>query len=272
MFKIGLSSCGKPLNDETFESYTSAGIECMEVSPAKIEYDPLDFKEIYKLSQRHGVKLWSFHLPFVPFGIYDLASAELYEGTVQRESEFIKKAADIGIDKFIIHSSSEEIYDDTRHISLDRASEGLARLADVADSCGGFVAVEDLPRTCLGRNSGEVIALISKHEKLRVCFDTNHLVNENPADFVRKLGDKIITTHVSDYDFVDEKHWLPGEGSIDWQELIAALKEVNYTGAWLYEIGYNAPESMPRSRNLTCEDFARNAKELFAGQTPTIIK
>ena len=80
------------------------------------------------------------------------------------------------------------------------------------------------------------------------------------------MGDKIITTHISDYDFVDEKHWLPGEGKINWQELYKALLDIGYKGPWLYELGFKAPNTISRERDLTCEDFANNAKEIFDGK------
>ena len=104
-----------------------------------------------------------------------------------------------------------------------------------------------------------------------ICFDTNHLFGEDTAEFVRKVGDKLITLHVSDYDFVNERHWLPGEGKIDWQSLLKALNEVGYQGPWLYEIGAKCPNSILRDRDLTCEDFVRNANELFQGKAPTVF-
>ena len=56
--------------------------------------------------------------------------------------------------------------------------------------------------------------LISADDRLRVCFDTNHLLKESIIDFIYNVGDKIITTHVSDYARENERHWLPGEGVI----------------------------------------------------------
>ena len=33
MYKIGLSSCGKTINEELFAAYAAAGIDVMEISP-----------------------------------------------------------------------------------------------------------------------------------------------------------------------------------------------------------------------------------------------
>ena len=49
------------------------------------------------------------------------------------------------------------------------------------------------------------------------------------------------------------------------------MEEVNYKGVWLYEIGFECPETILRDRDLTCEDFVRNAKELFENKDITVF-
>ena len=95
-------------------------------------------------------------------------------------------------------------------------------LADIAEKYDAVIAVENLPRTCLGRDSFDIKKILSYDDRLRVCFDTNHLLEQKNSDFVFDIGEKIITTHVSDYDLENERHWLPREGIIDWNELIGA--------------------------------------------------
>ena len=121
----------------------------------------------------------------------------------------------------------------------------------------------------VGKDIDEVKKLISADERLRVCFDTNHLLPGDGAEFIRAFADKIITIHVSDYDFINEKHWLPGEGKVDWQSIYNTLKEVGYKGPWLYEVTFGTPGA--RERLLTCEDFARNAYEIFNNKELTVI-
>ncbi len=271
MLKTGLSSCGKEINRELFKAYRDAGIEAMEVCTSYDKYDGLNYKEIYSLSKEYGIELWSYHLPFEPFKDNDISNPDLCNDTVSYLAEIIKKAGDIGIDKYVIHPSGEPIADENRKERMECSKESLYRLAEIAEKCGGVIAVEDLPRTCLGRNSSEIAELISVHPKLGVCFDTNHLLGEKIEDFIANVGDRIITTHVSDYDFINERHWLPGEGKIDWHSLIDALNKVNYQGVWLYEIGFACPKNIIRDRNLTCEDFARNARELFEGKEITLF-
>ncbi|MFA7636960.1 MAG: sugar phosphate isomerase/epimerase family protein [Monoglobales bacterium] len=252
MNKIGLSSCGKELNEKLFENYEKSGVGAIEISPNYLDYKDIDYKALADFSSKYGVELWSYHLPFVPFEEIDISSLD---GSVRKQSisyltELIKKASDIGIEKFIVHPSGEPIDVSIRVERIKCSKDSLNELAEIAARFGGVICVEDLPRTCLGNSSAEIIDLISVNNKLRVCFDTNHLLGEDNCDFIRKVGDKIITLHVSDYDFIDEKHWLPGEGKIQWQDVLKALNEINYNGVFMYEIGFKCPKTIIRNRDL----------------------
>ncbi len=271
MYKIGLSTCRKPLNVELFKAYRAAGIAVAEISVAREEYPSLDYEAIAAAAKEGGVELWSFHLPFSAATNIANPNEEERQQAVAILSDYIAKAASIGISIYVLHPSCGANPDEERALRIAQAKKSLAQLARVAAQYGGTVAVEDLPRTCLGRNSYELLDLISADPRLRVCFDTNHLLMEDPAEFVRKVGDKIITMHVSDFDYLNERHWLPGEGDLQWDRILEALQEVGYTGPWLYELGFLAPRSMQRERPLTCEDFARNATEIFEGKELTVL-
>ena len=68
-------------------------------------------------------------------------------------------------------------------------------------------------------------------------FDVNHLLWESHADFIANAGSRIITTHISDYDFVDERHFVPGDGKIDWKDFYARMEAAGYQGPYLFELG-----------------------------------
>lgn len=270
MYKVGHSINITDITEENFAEHKKSGIEIVEVSSSEItDFEGADFKAVKKAADKTGIELWSFHFPFAPFESLDISKPSLCAYTVEYLSELMKKAADIGIDKFVIHASGEPIEDDERGQRMECARQSLDTLAELAKKEGGVIAVEDLPRSCLGKNSDEIKELVSANDKLRICFDTNHLLSESVTDFIHNVGDKIITIHVSDYDRINERHWLPGEGIIQWGDLVNALKEVGYTGPWLYEIGFKCPKSIIRDRDLTCDDFVRNAKEVLEGKPIT---
>lgn len=271
MFKIGLSSCGKRINEELFASYFKSGISDMEISEGK--YDGFNYKETCNLAKEYSVNLWSLHLPFWPYNTIEISATdkELRASTINTYSEIIKRGAEIGIDKFIIHPSGEPIEEAERNERIKYSKESLSLLADVCEKNSSWLCVETLPRTCLGHSISEMKELIGDDERLKVCYDTNHITLDKPEDIVFALADRIVTLHISDFDFVNERHWLPGEGKIDWKRVLEALCEIEYKGSFMYEIGFRCPKTIFRSRDLTADDFAKNAKELFEGKTPTVI-
>lgn len=271
MYKIGLSSCGKPLCEELFKQYRDAGITAMEISVDALEYAGLDYDSLKTWADKYGIELWSLHLPFSSSRGINISKEETWEATVALHKAVIEKASKIGIKRFILHPSGEPISDEDRPQRMKRAKESISLILDTARKHDAIIALEDLPRSCLGRNSDEILELISDHEDLMVCFDTNHLTMEDPVEFIRKVGKRIITVHISDYDFIDERHWLPGEGQLDWQSILTAFREVGYQGPWLYEVLFATPATVQRSRDLTCKDFANNARELFEKKNITIL-
>ncbi len=270
---VGLSQVrNRDMSERQVAAYVEGGIGAIEMSCA-FELDGQgDLAEARRNADRAGLALWSAHLPFMPMHRINVASRDhlMRKFTVSHLSEIIKMYGEIGIETFVVHPSTEPNADSERAELLERAGDSLAQLAEAAASVGAVIAVEDLPRTCIGRDSGEIRKLLSYDDRLTVCFDTNHLLSEPIADFVRAVGHKMRTMHASDYNFVDECHWLPGEGDIDWVELLDLLDEVGYRGPFLYELGLSSPKApLVRERDLVYSDFSRNARELEARQKPT---
>ena len=271
MYKIGLSSCGRLIEEKDFIEYQESGINAIEVSVGLDHCNNIDFKRLLELSKKYEIDLWSFHLPFSPFSKLEISEKELADGTVAYFGELIQKASDVGIDKFVVHPSGEPIGAENRAERMKVSKESLFELAKIARRNGAVIAVEVLPRTCLGNCSDEILELISVDSALKVCFDTNHLLGEDQIEFIRKVGNKITTLHVSDYDFVNERHWLPGEGKTNWNAVYKALNEVGYNGAWLYEVGFGSTKTITRERDLNCKDFVINANEIFEGRQLTVV-
>lgn len=273
ILRAGVSCCGaQELTDKVFESYAKAGIMTMELSFSRDKYNSIPWKDAYRRSKNSGVELWSFHLPFMPFEDMDITSSdkEYVNRIFNYHCELVKKASDIGIGVMVIHPSIEPYKDEERKERMERSKQYLSNLAEVAQEGGATIAVENLPRTCLGRDSNDMLELLSADSRLRTCFDTNHLLSQPIDEYIMAVGDKIITTHVSDFDFKNERHWLPGEGKIDWPKLVSTLKKVKYSGPLMYELELTPPPTISR-RLLTYDDFKRNHECLINEKMPEAI-
>ena len=271
--KIGVSSFDFELTEKNFRKMVENKIEAVEVSMHPDKYKDINYKELSELSRAYNVMLWSYHLPFSPASEVDPSAldADIRKNTKEYFSELIKKGSNIGIKRFVIHPSSEPIDVGVRDEKRKYSMQSLEFFAELADKEGAVICVEDLPRTCLGNTADDILRLISANDKLKVCFDTNHLTEDDNFNFIEKVGKKFATLHVSDYDRINERHWLPGEGVTDWNELYGALLKSGYDGVWMYEITLKRPKTIIRDRDLTFADFYKNANEIFSGKDLTVF-
>ena len=272
MYKIGLSSKSNIFSDELFCSYAKAGVATVEISNCTDGYDAIDLHDIKRLSDEYGVTLNSLHLPFKEHGgrSHDISNPSLYKEALESHKALISRAAEVGIKIFVLHPSSGKTLSGERAVCMEVCKKCISELADYADEHGAVIALENMAHECLGNTIAEFEQLVSSNPKIRVCFDTNHLLHENPGEFIRRLGKKIVTLHVSDCDLNDEQHNMPGEGNVDFPEILCALKEVGYSGPWLYEVSYKCPRTADDQYGLTPESFVENAAELFKGNKPVV--
>jgi len=172
---------------------------------------------------------------------YDLSSLD--PETRQRGLGAIDSALDLArtlnAPIIVVHASAEPIAPDQRRQRLDQAREMLVRVSARCQQAGKQMAVELLPRTCLGNTVDELWALLEGLDRRTcgVCLDTNHLMDRHRSlpQVVRRLGDRLLTLHLSDYDGIDEQHALPGQGVLDWRAFMQALQAIDYAGPFNYE-------------------------------------
>ncbi len=270
--RVGCSIFGKNrLDDDLAKEIRDSGMEVLEIAMEAENYPDADFCDTASVAKRHGLVINSLHLPIAPQQVYDVTNINA-TGAMAYQTELIKRACSIlGAKHIVIHSGGEPLREEEREERVKRAGEKLPVLADVAAEFGSDICIECLPRTCLGRDSGEILAMLAYDDRLRVCLDTNHIFRETEADFIRAVGNKIATTHISDRDDINERHWMPGEGGRDWVAIMDALEEVGYEGDWVYECNRGLPKTILRERSITFADLYKNAREIFERKKPTVF-
>jgi sugar phosphate isomerase/epimerase len=211
-----------------------------------------------------GVNINTVHAPFgSPVDISSEDAAVRATGVAVVEAS-IRYAEAIGGDIVVVHGSMEPIALPDRDKREALARDSLASLCGRAGDAGVRIAVELLPRTCLGNTTDGLWRLLEDVPTAHAgfCLDTNHLtppwmkaVRDGSDEervlldnlggdlaypsmlpgVVRALAARLITLHVSDYNGIDERHWLPLRGVVDWAAFLNALAEVRYDGAFVYE-------------------------------------
>lgn len=226
------------LDEAIYTELATAGLETFEISASKLSQ--VKQRQTFKqLASRQGPKASSLHAQFG--AEYDLSRLEIdrWQFAVNRAVETVEVATELDIPIIVFHASFEPVLPDERSRRIDQALKGLSLIGQKARLRGRRIAIEYLPRSCLGNNLAELNLLIDRlgDETFGVCLDVNHLMAQHAElpQIVQLLGARLIATHLSDYDGVDEKHWLPGKGVLNWPGFMHTLREIDYKGPFTYE-------------------------------------
>ena len=203
-----------------------------------------------------GLPVNCIHIPFGDRWNPCLLDEEKRLAVVEKFRAILARTAPVKPFGYIVHGSFEPNGDEEREAKIQQLIKSMREMADATTA---YLCVEILPRTCLLNTAKEARRIIEEIgvDNVRVCVDVNHFLQEKSEDGVLLLGDLIKTTHISDHDYEDERHWMPGQGRIDWNKLIGAFEKIGYAGAFNYEL--TAPLA----------DIKENYEKLFTAYNKT---
>lgn len=242
---LGLSSASL-VDDFTIEALPAiaqAGFTHLEVFPGKAPWLQTlqDFEALGQQARESGLVTWSLHAPFGHHISPAAADETRRTAAIQSLTEALTQAEALGAGVVIIHPGYYDPQADDRGEALARASNTYNEIAPEASRRGLRLALEYLPPkpADLGCNAAELLWFRERIDgDIVFCLDVNHAnLPEALPDVVRQLAPSLVTTHISDNDGLEEKHWLPGAGVIDWPALMGALAGAAYRGPLLLEAG-----------------------------------
>ena len=122
-------------------------------------------------------------------------------------------------------------------------------LVELAGRLNTGVALENL-RGGLDKASelAELVDALSPFGPVGVCWDTGHAhISHVPqGESIRLMGRRLRALHVQDNDGITDWHMPPFFGSIDWIELMDALRAIGYEGDFTFE-AHNIVRRVPQS-------------------------
>lgn len=205
--------------------------------------------------EAEGLRVWSVHLPFGEG--WDVAHfcEEERDAVVQSLKRVIECTAPWRPRVYVLHGCLEPVAPEQRPVRIARSIQSLRELDTFCQRFGARIALEDLPRSCLANTSLETRAMMLAAD-VPICFDVNHLLGDSHAAFLSLLATHCVTTHLSDYDGIDERHWLPGEGIVPWKEVFTGLLSAGYRGPFLFELRADE-EGKPYAARRIVDSFVR---------------
>jgi len=227
------------------------GQEAVEFSHA-VHWEHDAVRRVRDVAGELGLTPWSLHAWFEGDALDGRVAERMSHGLARA----VRNALGLGVGIIIHHPHGADLHDalETARARLDREEQVLA----AAWRPGMRFALE---------NSGpwpqlEYALLLAERlgpERAGVCVDSGHahLAGMGPAATVRLAGEWVITTHLHDNDGTRDAHAPPGDGTIEWHEVAAALAEVGYGGCIMLEL----TDQPPADRRPTIrEELARGAR------------
>lgn len=122
---------------------------------------------------------------------------------------------------------------------LQKSALSLKEILEYAQEKGIKIAVENLLPHLVCGYAHEMLDLIERFDSanIGICFDSSHAnLAENPQEVLRKFTKKLFTVHISDNHGQYDEHLIPGEGKINFIEIVKILKEIPYEGVFILEV------------------------------------
>lgn len=187
-----------------------------------------------QLLKEGAIRSASIHLPFYGNDLLwdpSVLDEEQRKGVVARIVGLIRDNTDIMAPMATLHASLEPPMEEHPR-RIDQVCRSIEELIPLAEELDFSINVEYLPRNCIGNSAEELRAIVSRFDARHVgiCFDVNHVMNRNreTPDMIAALAPRIRSFHISDYDGVDELHWIPGQGIQDWCAIIRQIKSMDH--------------------------------------------
>ncbi|MEQ8768411.1 MAG: sugar phosphate isomerase/epimerase family protein [Planctomycetota bacterium] len=249
--RVALSTHGvvyKPLDVRTIERIAAAGFDSIELWGMRPHLDYGEesvLREIVRAVRDTGLRVESWHAPFYS----DFES--LYAGKRLSLVADAEKERRIAVDEIrrsidglthfgggiaVIHPGRTNESDSPR--KREWLLDGLRKVAAHVVDSPIRLAIENLLSDFSTPDVlCEVVDILARDSiDIGICLDVGHAnVTGHLGDKIRMLGHRLITTHLSDNLGDNDSHLVPGEGTIDWPDVLSAISLTGYDGRLVLE-------------------------------------
>lgn len=201
-----------------------------------------------------GLALNSIHMPFARFNYISSYDDEVRLFVLDAFCQIIEICDKYNPKHYVIHSRTK-MKDSAPHWEM-RKSALIDSFSKMVATTKNNICMENMTGVGFPNNVADMASILGEIDGVKCCIDMNHFLRDKVEDAIPALSKWLRAVHVSDFDGVAEKHWLPKEGVNNWMAIIGALGKVGYQGAFTYE-------TYREKYGYTYADIRRNYEELF---------
>lgn len=220
-------------------------------------------KELQRMASDAGIEFNQAH------GLWpkDDTTETLRNNNKQLYIRQIKGCSYLGCKNLVIHPVQPYGWGEEQNsvLTFNENVKLLRELSDVASCYDVNICLENLPFYGYSLSKTENIRKVVDEvdcQNIKICFDVGHanVMKENIFNSIITAGEKLAVLHIHDnYGTRDDRHYIPFQGNIDWDEFIRGLNEIGYNGCMSLEtvISMRTPEPMLENMQKGLAGIAR---------------
>ncbi|MFQ5803159.1 MAG: sugar phosphate isomerase/epimerase family protein [Candidatus Methylomirabilales bacterium] len=249
MFGVGINSltCESDGTVDGLRRIARHGFRHVEMWCNYAHLDPRmgeDVTTVAQVLEEEGLRAVSLHAPF-EFRGERVSGEDLWEAWEKLMARVIETGQHLKVGFIVVHPvlvcrPSDPTQGGREVVACQEDS--LGRISRLAAGQGIRIALENLGRKTVP-DLADPAALVKLARRLDednvgVCFDTGHCLVSglDPLQEMDHCASQVYSFHIHENDGVEDLHWAPGKGSIDWTRFLDKLRTLRYEGSVILEV------------------------------------
>jgi sugar phosphate isomerase/epimerase len=208
------------------------------------------------LAEEHGITINSLHAPYGPKHDISYSDSESRMASVCRIALAMAAAVELDARTVILHLQSWPV--ETGRQDVDSLLRSLEALVESAENMQIRLAAENLPGKVAAEFLRRAFAEF-KSDSFGFCYDSSHdqLGPGQPYEVLEEFADRLFAVHLSDNDGLEDRHWIPFTGIVDWERVCYVLHKARYANPLLLEVENNGQIPTDEFLNKSAEAAIR---------------
>ncbi len=178
----------------------------------------VDKMSFVTLANEIGLGVDNIHLPYEECDFLWSDNSSDREARVNEYIKYLDGCKASGADKVVMHTNRNNL----SGVEYKNGYKSFEKIVKFAEDIKIKVAIENTRKF----HYTEFILKEFDSKYLGFCYDSSHdfIEGESKGDILKKWKDRLFCVHLSDNDGIDDRHWLPKKGIVDFKSIVDIIK------------------------------------------------